>query len=543
MAKTNTLRLAAVVAASIASFLAALLLVPIDPNPERAGAAISTVDRWATVEEVTGTVTYVRDAVVEETTPSGGRSVDTYHDSLKMPSMTLHRIKSPTTTGHWNGRGTAVAKIDQDFRDYDSGGKLVGHLKRYGTVSLPATPGLAVGTGAVNYLKLPDWPQDETFSGDYYSFNPGTTTEGCVPDGLTIEYPLSGTSSKDCFTAYAPYIQQPLSSDGLTLTGSATSLWGGSFISGAPPVKTTWNLTGTPAQPPAQKLSVSADLNRACPNRDVTFTARNQKGHPVNAKWSGDGKPQTGSGNRFTTSYTTHGSKTVTAKTSSASATKTIKVLRESGPWWQTQFPQSNRTKDLSSPFRENVEDFLAALRTAGLKDATNKPRPASNFYDINTTYRPSQRAHLMYYSYKVSTKAIDPRKVPAQDPAKLGQPQEPPVDDICWAHYDSQGNFDLAASRAAASRMYAAYQAKHPPAHPSRHEAGEAIDMRIQWTGTLNIADANNNMVRITQPAASNGSGNPKLWDVGATYDVIKFERKNPNSKGDPPHWSVDGK
>src|SRR5215203_2331991 len=183
MTKTNTLRLVAlVVAASIASFLAALLLVTINPNPERADAAISTVDRWATVEDVTGTVTYVRDAVVEESTPSGGRSVDTYHDSLKMPSMTLHRSKSSTTTGHWDSKVTAVAKIDQDFRDYDSQGKLVGHQKRYGTVSLPLAASLLVGTSAKNFLKLPDWAEDETFSGDYYSFI-APDVEGCVPDG------------------------------------------------------------------------------------------------------------------------------------------------------------------------------------------------------------------------------------------------------------------------------------------------------------------------------------------------------------------------
>jgi len=65
---------------------------------------------------------------------------------------------------------------------------------------------------------------------------------------------------------------------------------------------------------------------------------------------------------------------------------------------------------------------------------------------------------------------------------------------------------------------------------------------MRLRWSCTLNIADANNIVVCINQPAASSGSDNPILWDVGATYSVIKFERKNANSKGDPPHWSVDG-
>jgi hypothetical protein len=77
---------------------------------------------------------------------------------------------------------------------------------------------------------------------------------------------------------------------------------------------------------------------------------------------------------------------------------------------------------------------------------------------------------------------------------------------------------------------------------HPSFPEAGEAIDKRLRGSCTLNIANSNNKVVRITQPAASNGSGNPKLWEVGATYSVIKFERKNANSKGPPPHWSVDG-
>jgi hypothetical protein len=58
---------------------------------------------------------------------------------------------------------------------------------------------------------------------------------------------------------------------------------------------------------------------------------------------------------------------------------------------------------------------------------------------------------------------------------------------------------------------------------------------MNISWAGTLKIADANGQVVRITTTPRT-GAGNQQLWQVGATYGVIKLQ-------SDPPHWSDDGR
>jgi hypothetical protein len=180
-------------------------------------------------------------------------------------------------------------------------------------------------------------------------------------------------------------------------------------------------------------------------------------------------------------------------------------------------------TADLVEPFRSNVDRFLATLRAAGAN------------VNFDTTYRPSQRAHLMYYSNKIANHGFDPRKFPAQDPPMAGQPQEPPVDGICWAHHDRHSRFDLQASRDAARKMVAAYHFVLDPTHPSRHEVGRAIDMNITWNGTLNIADANGKVMSI-QSLPRTGAGNHQLWDVGRTYGVNKLP-------ADHPHWSDDGR
>jgi hypothetical protein len=204
---------------------------------------------------------------------------------------------------------------------------------------------------------------------------------------------------------------------------------------------------------------------------------------------------------------------------SGTSGTKTITVLQNSGLVWVPRFPTSRDTADLSEPFRGNVEAFIAALRAAG---AT---------VNITATLRPPERAWLMHYSWRIANRGFDPADVPRR--AGI---------DICWLHRDRDGTVDRQASIAAARQMAGpngygiSPRLRFPPALNSNHIRGEAIDMDITWTGTLNIATPDGTIVPITTTPRT-GADNVQLWDFAeAHYNVLKLRQ------GDPPHWSDDG-
>jgi hypothetical protein len=69
-------------------------------------------------------------------------------------------------------------------------------------------------------------------------------------------------------------------------------------------------------------------------------------------------------------------------------------------------------------------------------------------------------------------------------------------------------------------------------PSLTSRHIAGLAVDMSIQWTGKLALKDAQGKSVSLESPR--DGS-NTALHAVGASYGVHKL-------LSDPPHWSDNG-
>lgn len=183
-----------------------------------------------------------------------------------------------------------------------------------------------------------------------------------------------------------------------------------------------------------------------------------------------------------------------------------------SGAAWVAQFPTSRSTGDLSATFQEGVNNFIAALRAAGA--AVN----------ISATYRPRERAYLMHYAFRIAKEGLDPAQVPAM--AGVG---------IRWVHHDASGRPDLAASRAAARQMVQAYSIVYRPSLTSRHTERGAIDMTINWSGSLVIADGQGKRVTITS-TPRNGAGNQDLWEVGASYGVRKLE-------GDAPHWSDNGR
>jgi hypothetical protein len=182
-----------------------------------------------------------------------------------------------------------------------------------------------------------------------------------------------------------------------------------------------------------------------------------------------------------------------------------------SGASWVSQFPTSKDVEDLASPFRENVKAFIAAMQTAGAS------------IEISATYRPVERAFLMYYAYRIARQGQDPSTVPVRNNINID-----------WVHRKANGQPDPAASKDAAEDMVQAYGIVYPPALNSNHTRRLAIDMSISWSGTLSIKNAGGTTVNISGTPKDGQNGT--LWNVGKTYKVLKLA-------SDPPHWSVDGR
>ena len=173
-------------------------------------------------------------------------------------------------------------------------------------------------------------------------------------------------------------------------------------------------------------------------------------------------------------------------------------VNQPSGKAWVKRYPTSVLISDLASPFRESVEDFVAALRKAGARVL------------IAATKRPKERAYLMHWAWRIAREQFDPAKVPAM----LGVP-------ILWEHEKQM---------TAAKEMVAAYGLVHRAALTSRHIEGRAIDMSITWDGVLELGGR-----EIGEPR--NGADNKVLHEIADLEFSVKKLAK------DPPHWSDDGR
>jgi hypothetical protein len=262
-----------------------------------------------------------------------------------------------------------------------------------------------------------------------------------------------------------------------------------------------------------EPLSISSDLSIACPNQAVTFEVEGSP--PGTITWTGGGQPAAGNGAQFVTRFAQPGQMTVRAEQNDngnvRSADATVSIWETSGSAWAAQFATSTQTTDLVQPFRDDVDDFIDALRAG---NAT---------VNIAATLRPPERAHLMHYSYRISQDGLDPETVPEYQGVN-----------ICWTHRDANGTVDVPASTAAARAMVNAYGIQFPPALQSRHTQGRAIDMSVTWTGDLDIQAAGGATQTITTTPRT-GAGNVALHGVGAGYGVLKLV-------ADPPHWSDDG-
>jgi hypothetical protein len=175
--------------------------------------------------------------------------------------------------------------------------------------------------------------------------------------------------------------------------------------------------------------------------------------------------------------------------------------------WWhanQAKFPNSRSIADLAPPFREKVQAFVDALKAAGAS------------IDVASTLRNKKRAYLMHFSWKVAKDLVAANLVPGEDGVE-----------ILWDHGDP------AKSRAAAQEMVALFGIKVQPSLASLHISGLAIDMDIDWPGTISIKTATGETVAVGPPG--DGATNKALHTVGASYGVLKL-------LSDPPHWSSTG-
>ncbi|WP_343353047.1 hypothetical protein V3I05_06710 [Helicobacter mastomyrinus] len=198
-----------------------------------------------------------------------------------------------------------------------------------------------------------------------------------------------------------------------------------------------------------------------------------------------------------------------------------VEDLRLSGKEWVKEYKDRASIEDLSSPFKENVKDFLKAL-----DEAKKKTPQAKITYYISSTRRPYERAVLMHYCHKVAYNNITP-----QQAQQATQKENIPIN---WIHTDSTGNYSEKISREKALEMVKAYGIAYPASLTSHHVRGNAIDITITWQSSFTIKDKTGKEYIIDIPR--NGATNPELRKVGKTYGVKRTLEK------DPPHWSLEG-
>lgn len=182
-----------------------------------------------------------------------------------------------------------------------------------------------------------------------------------------------------------------------------------------------------------------------------------------------------------------------------------------SGVHWARRFSGSEDTRDLSGTFRYAVEDFIAAMKAAGIR------------VSVQATYRPVKRSYLMHWCWRIVNDGVDPSTIPSMTGL-----------DIEWSHAN------MAISVRAARDMVNAlslHRLRTRPALRSQHNLGLAIDMSISWRGIVSIKDADGRTVQL-RTGPRNGM-NRQLIAVGATYGVKKYS----GSGRDVPHWSNDGR
>lgn len=179
-------------------------------------------------------------------------------------------------------------------------------------------------------------------------------------------------------------------------------------------------------------------------------------------------------------------------------------VRERSGRRWVERFPTSRAIGDLTPSFAASVNRFVQALQAAGASAR------------VSATYRPTERAYLMHYAWRIARERLAPSAVPVMEGV-----------DIDWAHVDANGVSDAAAALQAARDMVAGYNIVYRPSLTSRHTERRAIDMTISGAIGRSIRNASGRESTINSSA--------DLHEIGRSYGVVKL-------LSDPPHWSDDG-
>lgn len=133
-----------------------------------------------------------------------------------------------------------------------------------------------------------------------------------------------------------------------------------------------------------------------------------------------------------------------------------------------------------------------------------------------------------MHWCWRIVNQNVNPADVPTMAGVNIN-----------WVHEGRTPHEARQRGIAAANEMVIEFNIQRlgvAPALRSRHMLGFGIDMTIQWSGALSIADAEGNVV-VIESIPRTGL-NQQLHRVGASYGVIKYNR----SGRDDPHWSDNG-
>lgn len=178
--------------------------------------------------------------------------------------------------------------------------------------------------------------------------------------------------------------------------------------------------------------------------------------------------------------------------------------------WANANAKNSKSLNDLVSPFRENVEDFINALKDAGAS------------VRVNATRRSQKRAYLFHWAWEIYLGRVKPSEA------------EPEIGvDINWDLGNDSESINAAKEMVNGFGLAVPPHSNVAPALHSNHIIGKAIDMDIIWTGDINIAKKDGTKLNVSY--TENVKNNPELHHIGESYGVYKLD-------SDKPHWSYNG-
>lgn len=202
-----------------------------------------------------------------------------------------------------------------------------------------------------------------------------------------------------------------------------------------------------------------------------------------------------------------------------------------------TAFPQIVSVEKLDTKFKGEWKAFAKALVDAGAD------------LEYESTKRSLGRAYMMHYCTLLSKGKIKSWEIPDQMTNKLGEITGHVG--VEWSHSAADGRVDEAKSIKAATAMMLLFKIAYPASLTSNHILGKAVDVLIEWTGTLKIkemgsvgkdnkeTDGKVHEIKTTpRHGGKKGdpAGNKELIKIAKTYGIKKHLT-------DAPHWSVDGR